>query len=179
MADELPSLRGAAAHLPLLTDRLRLRELREEDLEELTAILGDPAVMRYFPALKYRDDVRAWLGRHLDRYARDGAGLWAVERLEDGAFVGDCGLMVQQPGGVPEVEVGYHFARGAWGRGYATEAARACAQLALGPLALARVVAMVRPENAPSRAVALRLGMRVEKQIQHAGYLHDLFVRTR
>jgi RimJ/RimL family protein N-acetyltransferase len=166
----------ALRHLPIETERLRLRALSLDDLDGVARVLTDPEAMRYFPRAFTRDEARGWIERSLGRYASEGTGLFAVERRADAAFLGDTGLVVQRPGGVEDLEVGYHFARDQWGQGYATEAARACVQLALGPLGVQRVVAMVRPENAPSQRVARRLGMRVEKQIVHAGMVHDLYV---
>jgi RimJ/RimL family protein N-acetyltransferase len=166
-------------HLPLVTERLVLRPLRDEDLEPLAAVLGDPVTMRFFPRPRTREETRVWIARNQERYAVDGHGLWAVERRADGAFLGDCGLVMQRPEGVPEVEVGYHFAREHWGQGYATEAAAACVRLAFEVLRVPRVIALVRPENTPSARVAQRLGMHAARRVEHAGLEHDLFVVER
>jgi RimJ/RimL family protein N-acetyltransferase len=167
------------AHLPLVTERLVLRPLREEDVEPLSRVLGDPETMRYFPRPRTREETRVWIARNQERYTVDGHGLWAVERRSDGAFLGDCGLVKQRPEGVPEVEVGYHFAREHWGHGYATEAAGACVRLAFEVLRVPRVIALIRPENTPSARVAGRLGLRPLHRVDHAGLEHDLFVLER
>ena len=72
------------------------------------------------------DEAQAWLDRQMERYARDGFGLWAVVLKETGAMIGQCGLTYQDADGVRVVEVGYLFRRSFWHRGYATEAARVC-----------------------------------------------------
>ena len=167
------------AHLPLVTERLVLRPLEERDLDPLSRILGDPLAMRFFPRPRTRDESRVWIARNQERYTVDGHGLWAVERRSDGAFLGDCGLVMQRPEGRPEVEVGYHFAREHWGQGYATEAAGACVRLAFEVLRAPRVIALIRPENLPSARVAGRLGLRPLHQVDHAGQVHDLFVLER
>jgi RimJ/RimL family protein N-acetyltransferase len=166
-------------HLPLLTERLALRPLREDDLEPLARLLGDPEAMRHFPRPRTREESRVWIARNQERYTVDGHGLWAVERRADGAFLGDCGLVKQRPEGEPEIEVGYHFAREHWGQGYATEAAGACVRLAFEVLRVPRVIALIRPENEASARVARRLGLRPVRRVEHAGMEHDLFALER
>ena len=78
------------------------------------------------------DEAQAWLDRQMERYARDGFGLWAVVMKETGEVIGQCGLTYQDADGVRVVEVGYLFQRAFWHRGYATEAARACRDYAFG-----------------------------------------------
>ncbi|MFK0041104.1 GNAT family N-acetyltransferase [Paenarthrobacter sp. NPDC090517] len=145
--------------LPYRTARLRFREMSLDDLDEMSSLLGDPAVMTYYPAPKTRDEALAWIEWNQVNYARDGFGLWIVE-THDGGFVGDCGLTWQQVNGRSELEVGYHVRRDLQGRGYATEAAFACLELARDVLGVARLVAIIHPDNAASRRVAERLGMR-------------------
>lgn len=166
----------ALRHLPIETPRLRLRPLRLEDLDAMARLLGDAETMRHLPRPLSAGESREWIERNLQRYQLEGTGLFAVERRDDGAFLGDTGLVVQAPDGVEELEVGYHVLREHWHHGYATEAAGACVSLALGPLGLRRVVALVRPENQPSRRVAERLGMTVERRVVHRQLFHDLFV---
>ena len=145
--------------LPHPTARLRFREMTLADLDEMSSMLGDPAVMTYYPAPKTRDEAAAWIEWNQTNYARDGFGLWIVE-THDGGFVGDCGLTWQQVNGRAELEVGYHVRKDLQGRGYATEAAVACLELARDVLKAGRLVAIIHPDNAASRRVAERLGMR-------------------
>ncbi|YCK80856.1 GNAT family N-acetyltransferase [Arthrobacter sp. D3-18] len=145
--------------LPHPTARLRFREMTLDDLDEMSSMLGDPAVMTYYPAPKTRDEAAAWIEWNQTNYARDGFGLWIVE-THDGGFVGDCGLTWQQVNGRSELEVGYHVRRDLQGRGYATEAALACLELVRDVLRVGRLVAIIHPDNVASRRVAERLGMR-------------------
>jgi len=145
--------------LPHPTARLRFREMTLDDLDEMSSMLGDPAVMTYYPAPKTRDEAAAWIEWNQTNYARDGFGLWIVE-THDGGFVGDCGLTWQQVNGRAELEVGYHVRKDLQGRGYATEAAAACLELARDVLKAGRLVAIIHPDNAASRRVAERLGLR-------------------
>ncbi|MBY0688737.1 GNAT family N-acetyltransferase [Microbacterium marinilacus] len=144
--------------LPDPTDRLRFRAMRASDLDDVAALLGDPRVMTYYPAPKNRDEAAAWIDANQRRYAADGHGLWIIE-THDGAFVGDCGLTWQRVGGERKLEVGYHVRADLQGRGYATEAAVACRDLAVTATDAVELVAIVHPDNAASRRVAERVGM--------------------
>jgi ribosomal-protein-alanine N-acetyltransferase len=136
------------------TQRLTLRELTVDDIDALFEVLGDPVAMEHYPAPKTRSEVAGWIDWARASYERNGFGLWAVERAPDGAFLGDCGPMLQPVEGELVPEIGYHIVRDEWGRGYATEAAMACRDLVLGELGFKRVVSIVAPENLASRRVA-------------------------
>lgn len=159
------------SHLPLDTPRLHLRRLTDEDTAHVAAMLADPVVMRHFPRPLSRSESEAWLRRTFDRYRRDGTGLFAV--CLDGAWIGDCGLVLRRLQGRPALELGYHFTRAAWGHGYATEAARACLDLATRAAPALPVVAFIRPGNIRSRRVVGRLGFRVGGTLLHAGLVHE------
>ncbi|HVU91800.1 MAG TPA: GNAT family N-acetyltransferase [Jatrophihabitans sp.] len=145
------------------TERLTLREMTDSDLDDIAALLGDPEVMRYYPRPKTRDEAARWIAWNRRLYAERGFGLWVLNRTSDGAFVGECGLTIQVVDGVEEVEVGYHVSPPHQGRGYATEAAAACQDLARDELGVKRLIAVINPDNSPSRAVAERIGLRPEK----------------
>ncbi len=157
--------------LPLRTSRLTLRPLGWHDADGLAAMLADPAVMRHFPHPMTRGESDAWLRRNLARYVEDGTGLFAVCR--DDEWLGDCGIIVRRIDGDPVLELGYHLRRDVWGHGYATEAARACLDLAFCMTDVASVVALILPGNVPSRGVAARLGGQVRGVVLHAGRTHD------
>lgn len=129
-----------------------------DDLEDMAALLGDPAVMAFYPAPKSRDESQRWIDWTLRNYAEHGYGLWVIETL-DGEFVGDCGLTWQTVNGTPRLEVGYHVRAELHGRGYATEAATACRDFAHDELGAAELVAIIHPDNVASRRVAEKLGM--------------------
>ena len=144
-----------APALPIIarTERLTLRELTLDDTDGLFEVLGDPITMEHYPAPKTREETRAWIAWAHASYDANGFGLWGVERNVDGAFLGDCGPMLQPVEGELVPEIGYHIVRREWGRGYASEAALACRELVLGDLGFSRVVSIVAPENLPSRRV--------------------------
>jgi RimJ/RimL family protein N-acetyltransferase len=154
--------------IPDPTERLRFREMLEADLDEMAALLGDPEVMRYYPRPRTREEALGWIEWSRRSYAEHGHGLWVVE-THDGDFVGDCGLTWQPVGGQQVLEVGYHVVPALQGRGYATEAARACVDLGLGAIGESRVVAIIHPDNAPSRRVAVKVGLRLQEETQVHG----------
>jgi RimJ/RimL family protein N-acetyltransferase len=162
--------------LVLETSRLRLRLYRLEDLDALQEILGDPWTMRFYPAPFDRDGCRAWIEQQLDRYETDGFGLWAMELRDTGQFVGNCGPVARLIEGRPEVELGWHVHRSLQRQGLATEAAVACRDHAFDRLGLQRLTALVRPVNSPSRRVAEKTGMEVEREVSHAAMPHLLYV---
>jgi ribosomal-protein-alanine N-acetyltransferase len=143
--------------------RLRLRPWSDDDLTPFAAMSADPEVMAHMPARLGRadsDDLAAKIRGHMR--AR-GFGLWAVEvlRPEPAPFVGFVGLSVPHFAApfTPCVEIAWRLARAHWGRGYATEGARAALAYGFGPLGLAEIVSFTTPRNLRSIAVMERLGM--------------------
>jgi RimJ/RimL family protein N-acetyltransferase len=165
---------------PILeTERLSLRELELSDLDFVAEMLGDPEVMRFYPSTCDRSAALAWIRKQLSRYASDGHGLWLVEECRTGRPVGQVGLAMQQVGDRREPEIGYLIHRPYWRQGFAHEAAVATRDHALGPLGLDRVISLVRPVNVPSRALARKLGMRLERAVSFAGLEHLLYAFER
>ncbi|MBB5515923.1 RimJ/RimL family protein N-acetyltransferase [Rubricella aquisinus] len=140
------------------TERLILRRWRDADDAPFAAINADPAVMRHFPAPLTRAESDAFLDRMRSLWRSD-LSFAAVERKSDGALIGMTGL--HRPVGLPigpVTEVGWRFARSAWGHGYATEAANASLAVAWD-MGLSEVVAFTSPANQPSMRVMERIGM--------------------
>jgi RimJ/RimL family protein N-acetyltransferase len=143
------------------TERLILRELRTGDLGALAKMNADPRVMEYFPSSLSREDSDAFAGRIRAHWAQHGFGSWAVERLEDGTFVGIVGLSHPrfQAHFTPCVEVGWRLAAPCWGKGYATEAAKAALRFGFERFGLDQIVSFTVPQNRRSRRVMEKLGM--------------------
>ena len=161
--------------LPIRTDRLVVREFTEGDAAELSRAFASPEVLWWDPAPFTLERARAWIAEARDGYARSGCGLYAVELRDGGRLLGDCGLVLRTVGGEKFVEIGWHLERRAWGRGYATEAARAVLAHS-EDLGVRRVCSLIAPGNLRSRRVAEKLGMVVEREVVHAGLTHDLWV---
>ena len=143
------------------TERLLLRQWREDDREPFAAMNADPEVMRYFPSVLDREASDAVLDRLRAAVAEQGWGLWAVERADTGRLVGFTGLAVPRHPlpFLPCVEVGWRLARSASGHGFATEAAREALRVGFDDVGLDEVVSFTAVGNARSRAVMERLGM--------------------
>jgi RimJ/RimL family protein N-acetyltransferase len=141
----------------LVTARLRLRAFRDADRLPFAALNADPEVMEHFPDRLTRAESDAFVDRIAARWAADGHGLWAVERLADGTFLGFTGIA--KLAWLPTPEIGWRFVRSAWGQGLATEAARAARDWAFAFLGLDEIVSVTTVGNERSRAVMRRIGL--------------------
>ncbi|MEV6886203.1 GNAT family N-acetyltransferase [Streptomyces sp. NPDC051135] len=150
-------------HTPSPTARLAFRQMTEDDLDDMAALLGDPHVMRYYPSPKSREEALAWIDWNQRLYQQEGFGLWLVTLRTTGEFVGDCGLTPQEIEGVTDLEVGYHVRADLQGNGYATEAAAACRDYARDILDAQRLIAIIRPDNQASQRVAEKIGLPFER----------------
>ncbi|WP_433286386.1 GNAT family N-acetyltransferase [Pseudonocardia sp. CA-142604] len=173
-----PHQGGGNPRTVLTTPRLILREMTNADLDDMAALLGDPEVMRYYPAPKSRDEAQAWIDWNQRLYCQRGFGLWAVIVRATSEFAGDCGLTPQRVDGAEEIEVGYHIRAGLQGNGYATEAATACRDFARDVLGLRRLIAIIDPANIPSQHVAVNLGLEEEKRTTVHGGRRVIYTAT-
>ena len=151
-----------AEPLPIETPRLRIRSLTAGDADGLHRVFGDPQAMRYVGPTgraRTRTQTAESVARYMAGEREHGFGLWAVDRRSDGRMIGLCGLTPVEGVG-PDVEVVYVLERPAWGRGYATEMARACLDTGFGCFGLDRVIALAYPMNAASIQVMRKAGMR-------------------
>jgi ribosomal-protein-alanine N-acetyltransferase len=156
----------------LRTERLVLRGWAEADRAPFAQMNADPEVMEHFPSALDRAGSDAFLDRIRAHFTDRGFGLWAVEA--ECVLLGFTGLAVPRfhaewmdQREQPVVEVGWRLRRSAWGSGYATEAARAALDFAFTELGREEVVSFTVVENARSRAVMERLGMRLLTTYDH------------
>lgn len=149
----------------LITERLILRKMKQEDASHLLQIFSDPEAMRYYPSTKNENETREWINWTLNNYVNYGVGLWIVEDKATGDFLGQCGIVPQEVDGEIKMEIGYLFVRRAWGKGYATEAATACKKFGFEQLNESEMISLVDVHNIPSAKVAERIGMSVKKKI--------------
>ena len=140
------------------TERLVLRPYRREDVSIYAAISADPEVMRYLGGPKDPAYTEEQMAGSNDDLRRTGAGMVAVERREDGAFLGGVGLSVV-PWYPDDLQLGWRLVPAHWGHGYATEAARAWLAHGVEVLGRDRITAMADVPNRRSLAVMERLGM--------------------
>jgi len=160
------------------TERLTLRPWTAEDLEAFHAIWGDPEVI-WWGASESLDETRsryeALLARHADWPL--GIGWYALVENETHALVGD--VLLQPAPFVEGIEIGWHLCRPAWGRGYATEAARAVCTRAFEATDLERLYAIVATRNGRSLRIVEKLGMEAVRDMEYAGLPHRLFAIDR
>ncbi len=148
----------------LQTARLRLAPLDDEHFEGVKALFGDSGVRAIYGEGRDSDEAVAdWISWSREQPAKGVPGFWALTTAQDG-FVGLCGLLLQTVDGVTDVEVGYLLRDRFRGRGYATEAARFARDYAFRELAAPRVISIILTTNEPSIRVALRNGMRLDRQ---------------
>ena len=166
---------GAGTDVVLETERIVLRRLVPGDLDALAAIQRDPEVMRFLGGPRSRALTRERLGWIIEAEREHGYGLWATTLRADATLIGRCGLIVQDVDGVTEHEIAYLLGRGWWGNGYATEAVAAIRDHARSQLGLGRLISLIDPENTPSKAVALRIGMQHERDLTFEGRPTSLF----
>ncbi|MDQ4144792.1 MAG: GNAT family N-acetyltransferase [Actinomycetota bacterium] len=166
------------------TARLYLRPIKPEDKQQLLNLFADAKVMQFSDEGK--PQTPEWVNQWVDEAVRDyqelGYGVMIVEDRQSGDLLGYCGLFRHNDiDGRAETELGYRLVGTSWGKGYATEAAKAVLDHAHVKSGLERVVAMVDPDNAASRRVAEKIGMEYEKDIMMDGYSHpdQLFVSHR
>jgi RimJ/RimL family protein N-acetyltransferase len=158
----------------LRTQRLVLRRWREDDAPAMAAINRDPEVARHLNRPVDDAAVAAFFDQMVGHWDAHGFGPWALESSEPGAqrrFLGFAGLAYIPPylaaatGRGPEL--GWRLARDAWGRGLATEAARAARDDAFDRLELPELISIIHPDNQRSQRVATKLGMTRDRQVEN------------
>ena len=164
------------------TERLRLRGFRASDLDSQAAVLANEAVVRHLGGRPFsREETwRKMLGSP-GLWALLGYGYWVVERLEDGAYLGQIGFADFKRDMVPNIEnlpeMGWIFAPEAQGKGYASEAAAAALEWADSNLEAPEIVAIIDPDNAPSIRVAEKAGFDRREDALYRGERILLFRR--
>jgi len=158
----------------LTTERLFLRHFHVLDSEPIYQVFGDAEVMRFSDGTKTQEWVQIWLRTCLERYYQTwGFGPHAVVEKRSHVVIGYCGLFFfPDIDGQAEVELGYRLVRAAWGKGYATEAAKAVHDYAFTVLGIKRLIVIIDPSNVASIRVAEKIGMHYEKDVMFEGYAH-------
>lgn len=146
----------------LETARLVLRGWRVEDRLAFARVNADPRVMEFYPAVLTRNESGAMVARAEAHFVEHGFGPWAVELRASKALIGYIGLMVPrfEAHFTPCVEIGWRLAAEHWGKGLATEGARAVVQAGFERFGLGEIVSFTVPANLRSRRVMEKLGMR-------------------
>ena len=141
------------------TERLRLRRFTVDDVTNVLRLTSDAEVMRYIGEGKPMNRIDAWrnMAAALGHWHLRGYGLWAVEEKQSGTLIGRIGLI--NPDGWPGIEAGWMLRRAFWGKGFATEGARAALQFGFEQIGLDEILSMTVLANEPSWRVMERIGM--------------------
>lgn len=152
------------------TDRLLLRQWKEEDRQPFSALNNDPLVMRYFPRTFTQAESDRFIDEQIKHLSLNDWGAWAVECLETGEFIGFVGFSRPAPWHpcAGNIDVGWRLGRRFWGHGYATEAARQALQVGFESIGFDQVVAFTSRCNLPSLSVMRKIGMQLDAE----GFLH-------
>jgi RimJ/RimL family protein N-acetyltransferase len=153
----------------LETERLTLRMLRESDFDAYAELCADPETMRYLGDGQPLARPFVWrnLAMMVGHWSLRGYGLWAAEERCSRELVGRIGFW--NPDGWPGFELGWTLRRSFWGRGYATEGARAALRFAFTQMGQPHVISLIHPENTASIRVAQRLGERLLRATEVMG----------
>jgi [ribosomal protein S5]-alanine N-acetyltransferase len=163
----------------LHTSRLLLRPFRAEDVDLLAVLMANPDFMRFSLGPFSRKQTVEFLERLL-AWTRAGVpSQFAVIFCQTGDLIGYCGFFHHHVDGTDEVEIGYRLHPDYWNRGLATEGAQAVRDHAFRDLNLARVISLIHLDNAPSRRVAEKNGMLLEKETIFRGFPTYVFTITR
>ena len=140
------------------TERLLLREMKENDFDALYEVLADADIMQHYPYTFDESRVRNWIQRNIERYRIFGFGLWAVCLKETGKMIGDCGLTMQLIGGEIKPEIGYHIRSDKQRNGYAKEAAIAVRDWTFNNTPFQIIYSYMKYTNEPSVKTAISYG---------------------
>lgn len=152
----------------LTTERLFLRQMTTDDFDALYVVFADAEIMRHYPYAFDEQRVRGWIARNMERYSRDGFGLWTVCLKDTGEVIGDCGLTMQNIDGKMLPEIGYHIRRDRQRMGYAREAAGAVRDWAFRHTDFPALYSYCKYTNEPSIRTAEAIGMRFDREYPDA-----------
>lgn len=155
--------------------RIFAERLTQAHLPLVRRMDGNPRMMASLGGVRTDAETKAWLERNLAHWDEHGFGIWILRDPMTGRVMGRAGLrnlLVEQ---TPEVELAYALLPEFWGRGLATDAARACVTIGSEWLGVRSVVALVRPDNLASQRVLLKAALKPERELLHEGRPHVLF----
>ncbi len=148
---------------PLETERLRIRRFHKSDVFHLREMLADPLIMKYYGPQAKDQTPEEWFTAVEAGHEKQGSSFLAVALKATGEFIGQAGILYKEIEGVPDWEVAYMFKKEFWGKGFASEATRACMRYAYQHLNPRRFISIINPKNELSIKLARRNGMEFER----------------
>ena len=161
------------------TERLTLRRLVPNDFDAVRRIHSAPEVMAVYGGVFTEQGTRDFIQRNLDRYEKDGVSFYAITLKDTGELIGCGGIIMQETDQGSEPEIGYQVRRDQQRHGYATEMARGCMKYAFEVLKADHIISLIRPDNLPSRRVAEKNGLVVDREFLWRDQLHLVYRMTR
>jgi ribosomal-protein-alanine N-acetyltransferase len=157
------------SHTIITTPRLILRHWMDGDTGPFIKMNMDEDVMRYFPAIQTEEETLAQIARIKQHFVDFGYGLYAVERLDNGQFVGFTGFAHPRFESffTPCIEIGWRLSKANWGHGFATEVALACIQYGFKNLGFSEIVSFTATINLPSINVMKKAGLNKTAEFEH------------
>lgn len=151
----------------LETERLLLRHLVMDDLDELFTLYSDHEIRKYFPeGVLTREETKEELEWHMNGHPRHPElGLWATIHKATGKFIGRCGLLPWKIDDVLEVEIAYLIDKNFQRQGLASEASFGLLKYGFEELKLSRLICLIDPDNIASQKVAEKTGMKLERKV--------------
>lgn len=176
-ADTAPGHRTGASMAPasFCLRRLNADRLTEADLPVLRRMHRDERIMATLGGVRTEAETQAYLERNLAHWTEHGFGIWILRDPASGEVVGTAGLRHLTVDDAVEVELAYAIFPERWGRGLATDAARACVTIGRDWLGLRSVVALTLPSHLASQRVLRKAALIQEREVTHAGLPHLLF----
>jgi [ribosomal protein S5]-alanine N-acetyltransferase len=166
--------------MELETERLILRSFREDDVDSMAELFANSDFMRFsLGVFTERKQTIAFVEKVI---GWDRAGIpsqFTVAPRGEDAIIGYCGFFYHPEHGIKDIEIGYRLHPDYWNRGLITEAARAVRDYGFRDRKLSHVISLIHPENVPSRRVAEKNGMTVEKEITFRGFPTLVYAITR
>lgn len=158
------------------TERLILRELRIVDKEDLAKVLSDPLSMQHYDYPFNEHEIEECINWNIENYATYNCGLWVVILNEDGTFLGDCGITMQNIDGEILPEIGFYIIKEYCNKGDATEAAKACMEYTFDVLGFEQIYSYSTIDNLPFQKVATKIEMEKYKVFDRDGLMHIVHI---
>lgn len=157
------------------SQRLGFRNWLLTDLEPMAGINADPAVMEFFPGTKSLQETKEFIERMQQQMEERGYCYFAVDKLEDGGFIGFIGLSYQtfEADFTPCIDIGWRLSKSEWNKGYATEGAKRCLDYGLNDLGIKKINCIAPKINMRSEGVMKKTGMVKVKEFIHPLLLND------
>lgn len=159
------------------TERLFFRKIKKTDFSEWIEFHKDPKTSQYWISDSESPEIECenWYEKQFHRYESNLGGMNTIIEKESGKLIGHCGLLVQNVDSTPELEIGYSLLPEFWNKGYATEAAKKCKDYAFQNNLAQSLISIISLTNIPSQKVALKNGMKIEKQTVYNGNDVNIF----